>query len=253
MKRKIYFIIGLLLLCILRVSHGSHIVGGNFQLIQLSKGSAQFRLSLIMFFDEKNGNQQSKDLNITVGIFRKRDNVKMDEITLPLNIESSVVYANQACADQQSLKTLQFEYSKDIFLPPATYNDPSGYFVVWERCCRNSVITNINSPGATGQTFYLSFPPTTMNNSTPQFKSIDGEYICIGSNYKLLFDATDPDGDQLSYRLVAPYKGTSNLNSPLGKYRFALPLIWVLFLRQEHLHYVAIENYNLDSGLFQVK
>ena len=70
-------------------------------------------------------------------------------------------------------------YSSDVLLESSAFNDPGGYYMVWDRCCRNGAITNIKSPGTAGSLFYLEFPPIiknniTFKNSSPVFPAITG-------------------------------------------------------------------------------
>jgi hypothetical protein len=51
----------------------SHIVGGEFEIVHVTGN--QYRVSLILYFDQLNGNAGAKDNNFTTAIFRKRDNV----------------------------------------------------------------------------------------------------------------------------------------------------------------------------------
>jgi gliding motility-associated-like protein len=223
MKKTIQISVGQIFVLILltsTVGRASHIVGGNLELQLISPISSTYRLSLVMFFDKKNARSNSMNTEITAAIFRKRDNQRMMLVPMPLQENRAVVYANSSCATQQGLETSFLSYDAIVNLPPNLYNDPNGYYVVWERCCRNNVINNILSPGQTGNTFYMEFPPTTITNSSPSFRLFDGEYICRDTDYEVMFDASDADGDQLRYALVDPYRGTStNINSnpiPVG-------------------------------------
>jgi gliding motility-associated-like protein len=203
-----------LLVCLCMPARASHIVGGNFELVMLDQATRRYELSLIMFFDKIGGNASSKDQNIKVGIFRKRDNALMQTVTLTLTVETIVTYANEDCAKTQGLKTDNYKYVNEIFLPESSYNDDLGYYIVWERCCRNSSQVNIVNPGNTGMTFYMQFPPVTSNNNSPVFNPINGEYICIDTDFKAMFDAFDKDGDQLVYRLSTPWRGNASRTSP---------------------------------------
>jgi hypothetical protein len=104
---------------------------------------------------------------------------------------------------------------------PQNFNDPGGYYIVWERCCRNNIITNIIQPEATGQTFYMEFPPvflggSNFNNNSPAFSITKSDYPCLNENFELSFRAVDPDGDELRYSLVNPLKGNSTVIVPRG-------------------------------------
>jgi len=192
----------------------SHIVGGEFELLHLS--DFQYRLNMLLYFDEINGNPGAKDPTVTVHIWRKSDNSLMRSVTLQMSEDSFVPYSNSDCDDGQ-LVTSRLVYTTVLTLSGDTYDDPDGYYVSWERCCRNYNITNIRSddPGlgsgiAAGQTFYLEFPPVMRNgvqfvNSTPKLFPPLRDYGCVDKFYFVDFGGVDDDGDSLAYSLVTPY------------------------------------------------
>ena len=197
----------------------SHIVGGNFELLATRGTPGWYALSLHMFFDEVNGQQGAVTNALTATIFRKSDNRQMQTIELRLQRRTAVVYANEACANASSLRTTDIIYTADLYLNPATYTDPEGYYIVWERCCRNNIITNILTPGNVGNVFYMEFPALTsqgraMVNSSPELGRPNGEYICVNKPFQLSFAATDADGDRLVYSLVTPYAGNTSPRQP---------------------------------------
>jgi len=207
----------------------SHIVGGEFELIHLSGNS--YRLNLILYFDKINGAPGAKDQSVSVTIYRKSDNAYMATAVLPLIDESNVPYTQPECSNGEII-TSKLLYSSTLTLSPDRYNDPKGYFVVWERCCRNYNIDNILSlvppPPPTiltdpskyaGQTFYLEFPPVVKRsgpfiNSSPRLFPPLNDYACPNRPYYVDFSGTDDDGDSLVYSLVTPLNTTSSSALP---------------------------------------
>ncbi len=190
----------------------SHIVGGEFELLHLTGNS--YRLNLIIYFDLLNGAPGAKDPSVTVAIFRKSDNGFMELVALPLFSEDRVSYTQPSCS-QGEIITNRLVYSRDIILSAAEYNHPKGYYLSWQRCCRNYDITNIYSefpgPGAiaAGQTFYLEFPPVFTDgapfiNSSPKLFPPLNDYACPRRPYYADFAGQDDDGDSLAYTLVTP-------------------------------------------------
>lgn len=196
----------------------THIVGGELELRYLGPNSPfTHRINLNMYFDDINGNAQANDATITLFIFRKRDNAFMASVTLPRVSQELISYTNQSCA-VGDLRTRLIQYSVDVTFP-ADYNDTGGYYMSWERCCRNGVINNITDPGGAGSVFYLEFPAPYVGraafaNSSPVFGKAIGDYICVNRPFTFNFGATDPDGDSLTYKLVTPYNGFSDRNQP---------------------------------------
>lgn len=200
----------------------SHIVGGEFELIHVS--GSTYRLNLIIYFDQINGAPGAKDASATVTIYRKADKALMASVNLPRIQEVNVPYTQPTCS-QGEIVTTKLTYSAEIVLPSDRYNDPAGYFVVWERCCRNYTITNIFSQvpqGANvsaGQTFYLEFPPVVKNgepftNSSPRLFPPLNDYACPFRTYYVDFAGVDDDGDSLVYSLTTPLNTTAAVALP---------------------------------------
>jgi hypothetical protein len=101
-------------------------------------------------------------------------------------------------------------------LPP----NATGYYIVYERCCRNASINNIQSPGNVGVTYFATIPAFTHGvcpNSSAVFKNFPPQIICSNNPLVYDFSATDPDGDSLSYRLCAARPGGSTSDAkPFG-------------------------------------
>ena len=144
----------------------SHIVGGEFELVHLSGN--KYRINMILYFDVLNGSVGARDPGVDARIFRIRDNRKMMEVFLPLTSETPVSYTQPACSNGE-IVTTRMLYSTVVELSPDQFADPAGYYLSWERCCRNYNITNIYSADPltsglyAGQTFYLEFPPVVKN------------------------------------------------------------------------------------------
>ena len=183
MARRLLFTIAVLLGG-LHSAFSTHIVGGEFELIHLQ--DFQYRLNLILYFDQVNGNPGAEDAIVSPYIFRTRDNVFMDSVVLFNNNSTFVPYTQPNCAIGD-LVTRRILYTTVLELPPTRYDDPEGYYIAWERCCRNNFVSNINYFGqinTVGQTFLLQFSPVVKDdqpfvNSTPVLIStIEGLCLC---------------------------------------------------------------------------
>lgn len=191
-------------------SFATHIVGGEFELNHISGYS--YQLALNLYFDAANGDPGANDPTIRVSIFEKASDRQVGlEILLPRTTESFVHYTNIDCAIG-SLITKKILYSVTILLSPEVYTHPQGYYVVWERCCRNNVISNIRNPADAGMSFYMEFPPVVMNNtnfinSSPKLFPPLSDYACQNSLFYYDFSGTDSDGDSLVYSMSTPLQG----------------------------------------------
>ena len=190
----------------------SHIVGGEFEIVHVS--GEQYRVSLILYFDELNGLEGARDNNFTTAIFRKRDNALIQNVFFSGYSITNVDYTQPECSHGE-IVTSKLVYSTLMTLSATRYNDPDGYYIVWERCCRNYTITNIYSDDpsvgnrSAGQTFYLEFPPVVKDgqpfiNSSPRLFPPLNDYACPRKPYYVDFAGVDDDGDSLVYSLVTP-------------------------------------------------
>ena len=196
-------------------AQASHIVGGEFELLHIE--GYRYRLNLIIYFDVINGAPGARDPDATVRIFRKSDNQPQMDVYMPFIWQTRVEYYQPLCS-QGEIITDKLFYSVEVFLSPDVFNDPGGYYVTWERCCRNYTITNIFSedpqggnPSAipAGQTFYLEFPPVVKDgeqfiNSSPQLFPPLNDYACPNRPYWVDFAGHDVDNDSMVYSLITP-------------------------------------------------
>jgi hypothetical protein len=204
----------------------SHIVGGEFELLHTT--GSFYRLNMILYFDEVNGIPGALDPFVDIRIFRKSDHaIMLNGARLSLASISDVAYTKLECSKGE-IVTDRILYTTVITLLPSIYNHPEGYYISWERCCRNYQITNIHSEnpqaGGTryaGQTFYLEFPPVVKNgepfiNNSPRLFPPLNDFACPYIPYYVDFAGVDDDGDSLVYSIVAPLNTKSADAIPPG-------------------------------------
>lgn len=186
-------------------------VGGEFQLSPIN-ASGMYDIKLNVYYDIINGNKYSDDL-LNGSIFRVSDDVLMDSIILikesqdPLDIRNPSCYISTATFSK-IVYSISYQFNN-------TYNDPQGYYIVVDRCCRLDSVRNIQNPRNVSLLYYLQFPSiydtngTLKNWSSPVFKELKVDYACLNQFFELDFGAVDPDNDSLVYSLVRPYAGVS--------------------------------------------
>jgi len=215
------FMRGRLLLFLLSLlpffSFADHIVGGEIQLIY--KSGSTYSVALNFYFNDITGSPTAKDAEEYVSIFRKKDNKLMQVVYLPKVSDKQIPNIGGGKCSNGSVQTNLIKYIADVTLTSSDYSDSAGYYMSWERCCRNGTIVNLNDPDNTGITIYLEFPPVTENNavlinSAPVFKDLQNIYGCKGHPFYFDFSATDKDGDSLVYLLKTPLKGHSTSTPP---------------------------------------
>ncbi|GAB3540318.1 hypothetical protein GCM10027443_38040 [Pontibacter brevis] len=213
---KLRLLLLLLALCLSRYAAATHIVGGEMELRHVD--GYNYRLVLNLYFDEINGSPGAKDPANYITFFEKGTNKAIKSVSLPLREQKQLSYTNINCTTGE-LKTSLILYYEDIFLDPAIFTHPQGYYAAWERCCRNNSINNIASPESAGITFYVEFPPVIKNgrpfvNSSPKQSPPPTDYACQGELFSYSFSSSDADGDQLVYDLVTPMNGFSTPGFP---------------------------------------
>ncbi|WP_026464304.1 gliding motility-associated C-terminal domain-containing protein [Adhaeribacter aquaticus] len=225
------FLLSLLLLFWCLSASATHIVGGELQLKYLA--GSNYQITLNMYFDNMNGNRDAIDPTIFVSIFEKGTNIRITNITMRNPQESPVPYTFLACTSG-SLSTNKIVYTQNVTLSESIYTSPNGYYMVWERCCRNGVISNIENPGVAGQAFYLEFPAVSRNgqvfrNSSPELFAPVSDYACLNELFYYNFGGTDPDGDSLVYEMVTPLNGWSSMNNaaPVALPAPYAPVRWI--------------------------
>jgi hypothetical protein len=207
----------LLILCVVAfTAQAKHIVGGEIELLHIS--GDLYRINLIYYFDVKNNPNRDPEIEerfITVALFRKWDNVRLTSVRLNYLAPVERVEYSQVHCTTGDIITDRLVYTTTIRLPQKDYNHPQGYYISWQRCCRNYTITNIKSENPddggqyAGQTFYLEFPPVVKDgkpfiNSSPHLFAPLSDYACPRKPYFVDFSGTDDDNDSLVYSLVNP-------------------------------------------------
>lgn len=203
------------------LAYADHIVGGELQMKPADVPN-RYEVTLIQFWDQNNlivatpDHDGNRDETVKLYIYQKSNKRYKAGVVLGYLSTQQITYQNRACANSRSLNTSIGYYKGTVFLDPAVYNDSGGYFIAWERCCRNSDINNIVKPGDNGMVFYMEFPPLSVRNSSPEFVAPNGQYICVNRTFSMSMSATDADGDELRYSLVTPMRGTTSPAVTIG-------------------------------------
>ncbi len=192
----------------------THIVGGGFDLQSL--GANNYRITLVVYRDCINGQADFND-PLYIGIYSKENNALIDSVGIPLNrnLVSRINPSLPKCAIPVPGCTEKAIYSKVISLNPLLYNNDSGYYISWERCCRNNIIENIQQPGSASMAFYAEIPsPKRYVNSTPRLVNNPFTVLCIDNVFNYPLEFTDADGDSITYEMITPVNGTLTRDNP---------------------------------------
>ena len=215
--------------------NASHIVGGEFQIQYTGKGYL-YNVYLNLYFDDINAQTGllESDLTIYPRVFNKTNNAFVKDVTLKRTSSGFINYTNNGCNDPGILRTRMMHY--EGMLDMSGFTNPQGYYIAWERCCRNYQTLNIVHQDIygniiSGQAFYLEFPPvsygtTRFINSSPSFTVAPAQYLCQDNFTLIDFSATDSDGDSLVYSMTTPLQGHAALGAdPINPSSAPYPLI----------------------------
>jgi gliding motility-associated-like protein len=187
-------------------ARASHIVGGNIELTP--EGGGLYTASVILYYDANSSDPNSEQNALTVSFFQKKDNSRISDLRLTRVSKEPLSFSNPGCAQSRNLKLFVVKFTGSIRLNQDEFKDPAGFYVTWERCCRSNEVSNLKNPGVSSLVLYAEFPAVTTANRSPVFKPLNGEILCRNTLYQFASAATDPDGDELRYRLETPFNST---------------------------------------------
>lgn len=191
----------------------THIVGGEMQYECLGFNSAtqtgEYRITLKVYRDCYNGVPWF-DYPAHIGIYtgdgqfvKKVDVPPLSNDTLPIQLDNPCLLApNGLCVNVA-------RYEAMATLP---YN-ASGYYFVYQRCCRNEILNNITDPEQTGATYFVfaSGAAQLACNSSPRWADYPPVTICLGSPLSQSHAAIDAENDQITYSFCAPFAAADTI------------------------------------------
>ena len=203
-------------------SFARHIKGGEVYYEYLgtdaATGKDRFFITARLFLDCSSTASQI-DANVYLGIYRNSDNKEFSgspngsPVSLPKIADQFIRLSTPSpCIVNPSPVCYRvIKYGTEVLLP----KEPSGYTVLFQRCCRIDNIKNLDPNSSVGASYtcqihgYENLNPGEINNN-PQFLVKDTVLICQYRRFSLDFGATDINGDSLSYEFCAAYEGGSS-------------------------------------------
>ncbi len=189
----------------------THIVGGEITYRCL--GNNSYEITLTVYRDCYNG-VPGFDNPAPVAIYENNeDSTLIKNLQLPYNVFSNdtlPINLNDPC----------LTVPPDVCVHKATYRtittlpfNPSGYIIVYQRCCRNKLIRNLPDPLNTGISFVavISAQSQLVCNRGATFDNWPPVAICVHHPIDFDHSASDADGDSLAYRLCTPFNGPDSL------------------------------------------
>lgn len=197
----------LLLIAILSASlsvKASHIIGG--EIYYECTGPNTYQITMVIYRDCTSFTDF--DNPAYLGIYDEEgdliENLPMsppDVTDIPIEVDNPCLVVPPGLCIEQAI------YVEEVELPDSDQT----YTLVYQRCCRNAGIVNIEDPDDTGSTYWQTIPPGADAdcNASPYFNNYPPSVICVGDPVNFDHSATDPDGDSLAYKFYTPYAGAS--------------------------------------------
>jgi len=223
MKLKLWiFLVALCSLASIKPAKATHVIGGEliyqclFHDTISNKGFYKFTMKL---YRECTGTHEGCgfaqpiadfDSVIFVTVYDKNEvQVKSFEMTIDLRdtIENNTY--NVCLFSPPNVCVEQAIYEDNFWLDDIA----GGYYVTYQRCCRNWDIANIVLPVCptqpdVGAAWSLTIPDTAdaVCNSSPIYTNFPPTIICLDAPFVYDHSATDLDGDSLVYSLCEAYE-----------------------------------------------
>lgn len=187
----------------------AHIVGGDFSYRHVKDDTYQLKMKM---YRDCGGGGAPFEGTLFVGIYDKETNLLVKQVRMPRTTIYPIRF-NTGCTSPQLRCVETGIFTATFTMPKAEFQNTQGYYVQWERCCRNDIIKNILEPGGTPMAFYMEFPSPypagggLRINSSPEFLRDPLNYLCVGEPFKYDFKAYDADGDELRMKIGVPNAG----------------------------------------------
>jgi len=216
------------ILCLLAVmassqmAQASHVIGADFFQVsrnnEVGNGQIKYDFTFMLYMDCISGQIQAINREDT-GIFSLytgdgRPYSQYEHFGVVKSPSSGKVpanFSNDCINNPPQVCLLRNIYKFTLVLP----DNPLGYYLVQNNCCRNETVKNITNPGETGSSYSTYIPPRNQPNNSAVFKNTPPQIICLDNPFVYDHSATDSDGDSLSYEFGAAYDGHMNNNNQI--------------------------------------
>jgi len=190
------------------ISIAAHITGGDFTVKHIEGNT--FEAKLTLYRDCASGGAPFDDV-VEITVFDALTNEHLNGLDFEfVGFETIIPELGNSC------------FTPDVCLEVGVYqtqfelpDNPNGYYLTKERCCRNSLSINLPNSDALGFVFTVDVPDPALQNSTPEFGEYPSEaYFCINGDNFIDFGALDEDDDSLVYSFTEPFNGESTFLAP---------------------------------------
>ncbi len=186
----------------------THIIGGEISYKSL--GNNKWRIILDVYRDCSSAENAGFDAPARISLFDDAGTYLYNLNLNPSFTDSipSNILGDPCVAPPDSICVEWAHYEGTTILPP--YG--GGYYISYQRCCRNEGIVSIVNPLETGATYwtYLSAASIQADNSSPYFSELPPVYVCVNKPLHHPYGAEDIDGDSLVYAFYTPFTGAED-------------------------------------------
>ena len=206
--RKLLLVLFILIPSILSATH---LIGGEITYTCLGDNIYEIKVVIYRDCGPTNSNNTGFDNGGVISIYDMNNNL-YDVIEHGVAVSELVVdeFTSECVTLPPELCVEKGTYTIFTTLP----DNANGYQIVYQRCCRNDQVINIEDPEDMGSSLVAYVPPSSEVecNSSPVFDSFPPLALCLGTDLEVIQSATDIDGDDLVYSFVAPYHGSSDVD-----------------------------------------
>lgn len=212
----------------------THLVGGSLNYEYLGEnpdGTYRYRIFSVTYTDVNvagGSNFDAPEDQIPVAIYINdlanpdANKTLLMQFNMPLvdttRIELAGIPDGCSVGDGVLIDRGDYEFFVDL---PLNFD---GYWLYYDRCCRNNAVVNLTPQQGVGFSTYI--PSPLVQNNSPFFNVDPVPFLCAGDTSSFLNSAVDPDGDLLVFSFIQPYRGFSSAVDPnpgAGGYPNSLP------------------------------
>ena len=209
MKNYIHYFLYLILCLFATRAGATHITGGSmsYAFLGATPQGNHYRITLVLFEDCHNGDRSAiaDDNPAILALYDGDGQLKANDSNITYSTSERVApFLSNPCgmAAPDTFCGLKKTFYKEYYLPAKT----TGYMVSYQKCCLNTVLSNIIDPKNTGVTFVCVIPGLQTNSSAVFVHPSPG-ILCLNKPFLLDQSATDADHDSLSYSFGAGLAG----------------------------------------------
>ncbi len=198
----------------------THIIGGTIYYRYLQPNVYEVKLDYYKDCDPASLDFPPGDLKL--GLFKKGEQTVLLSFLVKPRFTDTLNFIASNCDSNVQACVLRRTYTDTLDLSSIAWTTDTGYYFVFEQCCRYTEIKNIQFPFATGIVFYTEFAIPKDNNgnefinSSPILLSEPNPFICNNELLEEKLILNDPDSDSLAFRILVPLQGNTDELNPNG-------------------------------------